>query len=60
MIESMGKAAEKAGKPISLCGELASLPEAVRRLIDLGITAISTVPGNIASVRQKAAEHLRH
>lgn len=54
LIEFMGSAAEKAGKPISLCGELASLPEAVRRLMDLGINAISTVPRNIASVRRMA------
>ncbi len=56
LIEHMVRAAEQAGKPLSICGELAGNPNYTRRIIDAGIKAVSTNPRRIAPVRL-AARH---
>ncbi len=56
LIDHMVRAAERAGKPLSICGELAGNPNYTRRIIDVGIRAVSTTPRRIAPVRL-AARH---
>jgi len=51
--------AEKAGKPLELCGALADTPEFIPRLIELGINTISTHCENIAAVRKAAKKSLQ-
>lgn len=54
MIEQVTKAAADTGKPLSICGELATDPGYIRRLIDIGITEISACPRRIAALRLAA------
>ncbi len=55
IIEDLAMAGEEAGKPMSICGECASLPDLTRRVIKAGISAVSTTPKRIAEVRRAAA-----
>lgn len=52
LIEELAKVAREVGKPLSLCGELAGDPRFSRRIIEAGVTTISTNPRYIAAVRQ--------
>jgi phosphotransferase system enzyme I (PtsI) len=54
LIEQLSRTAADAGKPLAICGELAGNPDLTCRIIDSGITAISTSPSNIAQVRKAA------
>ncbi len=54
LIGHMVRAAEQSGKPLSICGELAGNPNYTRRIMDVGIKAVSTNPRRIAAVRQAA------
>lgn len=54
IIADIAKVAREAGKQIELCGEMASEPEFVPELIELGITTISTRPEYIAAMRKAA------
>jgi phosphoenolpyruvate-protein phosphotransferase (PTS system enzyme I) len=54
LIKDLVKSARKAAKPLSLCGELGGNPHFTHRLIEAGITAVSTNPKQILAVRQAA------
>ncbi|MCL2471163.1 MAG: dihydroxyacetone kinase phosphoryl donor subunit DhaM [Propionibacteriaceae bacterium] len=41
-----------AGKPVGVCGDLASRPDAVGRLIDLGVTELSVRPPLIGTIKE--------
>jgi phosphotransferase system enzyme I (PtsI) len=56
LIEQLSRAAVQAGKPMAICGEVAGNPAMTCRIIDAGITAISTSPAQIARVRQAAQD----
>lgn len=54
LIEDLSRAAQAAGKPMTICGELAGNPDLSHRIIRAGITAVSTSPSRIARVRRAA------
>ena len=54
MITTLAGIAHEAGKPLELCGAMASNPAMIPMLIDLGITTISTRPEYIAAARRAA------
>jgi phosphotransferase system enzyme I (PtsI) len=54
LIQRLSRTAAQAGKPMAICGELAGNPELTSRIIQSGLTAISTSPSRIASVRRAA------
>jgi len=54
LLESMSAAAQRAGKPLSLCGELGSNPEFLPRLMNMGITTVSVSPSLIGLARVTA------
>ncbi len=54
VIADLVRAAESAGKPLSICGELAGDPRYTRRIVEVGIKALSVTPRRIASVRRAA------
>lgn len=54
VIADLVRAAESAGKPLSMCGELAGDPRYTRRIVEVGIKAVSVTPRRIASVRRAA------
>jgi phosphotransferase system enzyme I (PtsI) len=51
IIEELSSAGRETGKPMAICGELAGNPGLTRRVIQAGITAISTSPARIAGIR---------
>jgi phosphotransferase system enzyme I (PtsI) len=55
LIGRIAKAAADCGKPLSVCGELAGMPEYAGRLIDAGIRAVSVNPHLISEVRRTVA-----
>ncbi|MCK5850281.1 MAG: phosphoenolpyruvate--protein phosphotransferase [Kiritimatiellae bacterium] len=55
LIKDMASAAHDAGKPLSLCGELAGYSKYIPKLIEMGINAISVSPRRIPEVRTAAA-----
>ena len=59
LIKSIAAAAREAGKPVSVCGELAGYPQFIPLLIDAGINAISVSPKRISAVRTAARAHER-
>lgn len=54
LLASMSAAAQRAGKPLSLCGELGSNPEFLPRLMNMGITTVSVSPSLIGLARVAA------
>ncbi len=58
LIGDLVAAAARAGKPISVCGELAADPQQIRRLHDLGIRSVSVSSQNIAGIRRTLKDHL--
>ena len=54
LIRTLSRTAARAGKPISICGELAGNPGLIGRIMQSGVTAISISPAHIARVRQAA------
>lgn len=46
----------KAGIPVTICGELASNPEAIKRLIDMGVDALSVLPKDLLKIRKVICE----
>jgi phosphoenolpyruvate-protein kinase (PTS system EI component) len=56
LIEEMVRAAEHAGRPLSLCGELVADPKFTARLVSMGIHTISVSARHIPAVRRAARE----
>jgi phosphoenolpyruvate-protein kinase (PTS system EI component) len=56
LIQSMSRTARQAGKPMTICGELAGNPELTCRIMQSGLTAVSTSPSRIAGVRRAARD----
>jgi phosphoenolpyruvate-protein kinase (PTS system EI component) len=57
LLEELARAANRTGKPLSVCGELAGNPDLTRRIMDTGISVVSTGAAHIAAVRRAAREH---
>jgi phosphotransferase system enzyme I (PtsI) len=51
IIKHLVEVADKAGKPIGMCGAMVDKPQFISRLIDIGINTVSTHPENIAAIR---------
>lgn len=58
VVSDVASAAREAGKPLSICGEMAADSEYVPRLIELGIETVSVSVRLIPGVRRAAAEAL--
>jgi len=54
LIAALSDAAASEGKPMAICGELAGKPELTCRILNCGITTISTSPAHVADVRRAA------
>tara|TARA_R110002072_G_scaffold276205_1_gene437899 strand:- start:1532 stop:3166 length:1635 start_codon:yes stop_codon:yes gene_type:complete len=54
LIRDLVRIADDAGKPLEVCGEMTNNPIFIPKLIELGITTVSTNPKNIANVRSAA------
>jgi phosphotransferase system enzyme I (PtsI) len=54
LLGSLSAAAQAAGKPLSLCGEIGSKPEFIPRLMHMGITTVSVSPNLIGLARVTA------
>ena len=52
VFSALGMILEKAKKPVSICGELASNKEAIAKLLDLGIETFSVSPKRIAQTKE--------
>ena len=48
--------AHKAGIPVTVCGELAGNTEATKKLIDMGVDALSVSPKNLLKLRKYICE----
>ena len=59
LLSSMARAANAAGKPLSVCGELAGNPKYTRQLIATGIRMVSTNARSIAAVRSAARQAMK-
>ena len=59
LIRSIADAAREAGKPLSICGELAGDPRHTARLLELGISSVSVTARRIPGVRKAAMESLK-
>lgn len=57
LLEDLVSAAKEAGKPLSICGEMAGRAGFARRLLDIGITSLSVSPRLIPQVRMEMTEH---
>ena len=57
LIEKAVKNAHKAGIWIGVCGELASRPEYIEKLLKMGIDELSVSPQAVLSVREKIIEY---
>ncbi len=51
-LRRLASAAAGAGRPISICGEIAGEPRYVRKLVELGYTIVSVAPRRIAETRR--------
>ena len=56
LLKDMAQAAQAAGKPLSICGELAGDPQYLPKLTEVGIGTISVSARRISDVRKAAAE----
>jgi len=54
LIRQLSQIARQAGKPMAICGELAGNPDLTSRILQAGISTISTSPSHIAKVRRAA------
>ena len=58
VLKNLSKAAKNAGKPLSICGEIAGRENMACRLLDIGITSLSVSPRLIPRVRGEMAKHI--
>ncbi|GAA3653533.1 phosphoenolpyruvate--protein phosphotransferase [Microbacterium marinilacus] len=57
LIEQVGAAGEKHGKPVGICGEAAADPLLAVVLVGLGATTLSMAPAALADVRYSLGRH---
>jgi len=57
LVDSMVQAAEETGRPLSVCGEMASEPRTLVKLLEHGITSVSVSSRLIPGVRLEARKH---
>lgn len=57
-LNHLAEIANKAEKPISICGEMANDPQFIPKLIDIGFNSVSAHPKNIAAIRKAAIKNL--
>ena len=55
LIERVARACDRAGREVSVCGEMAARPECLRALLDAGIRVVSVPPAAIAATRASVA-----
>jgi phosphoenolpyruvate-protein kinase (PTS system EI component) len=55
VLNDLSRAALSAGKPLSLCGEMAAVPGVAGRLYDIGIRSLSVSPRFVPAVRNELA-----
>jgi len=55
VIGQVARAGLDAGKPVSICGEIAADPHFVPRILEAGIAIVSVSPRWIPAVRRAAA-----
>lgn len=58
LLESIAQAARRAGKPLSLCGEMGSRPEFIPRLMQMGISTVSVSPTLVGLARVAAQREM--
>jgi phosphotransferase system enzyme I (PtsP) len=51
-LKYVSDAAKKAGKPVTVCGEMAADPKAMALLLGLGLTSLSIAPGAANDIRE--------
>jgi phosphotransferase system enzyme I (PtsP) len=54
-LKIVADAAHKAGKPVTVCGEMAGDPKAVALLLGMGLTSLSISPGSAEGIREAFA-----
>jgi len=59
VLANLSATAEKTGKPLSICGEMAGREGMPTRLLDIGITALSVSPRLIPRVRNEMAGYVQ-
>jgi phosphotransferase system HPr (HPr) family protein len=57
LYKTLSQIVEHSHKPLSLCGELAADPYAMKRMIEIGIDTFSISPGNIPKIKE-AVRHV--
>ena len=55
LIDGVARAAQRHGRPVSVCGEAAADPRMIPILVGLGITELSVTPAAIGRVRAQVA-----
>ena len=53
LIQQTIRAGDKAGKPVSVCGEMAGDPQLTRLLLGLGLRTFSMQPASLLQVKQQ-------
>jgi phosphotransferase system enzyme I (PtsI) len=53
LVQFTAEAARRAGRPLTLCGEIAGEPRLAPLLVGLGLTDLSMVPGNLPAVKRR-------
>jgi phosphotransferase system enzyme I (PtsI) len=56
MIQMTVDNAHREGIPVTVCGELASDPDAIKRLVEMGVDALSVSPKYLLKVRKEICE----
>ena len=49
-------AAHRAGRPVSVCGEMAADPQGIRALADMGVDALSVPVNQLGAARKTLAD----
>ena len=57
MLEMLSEAAQKAGKPLSICGEMAGRESIPAKLLDIGIRSLSVSPRLVPRVRNEMSRY---